>query len=151
MTALNLYKKVLITYTLYGCEVWLNLKLSDVDHLNEFQHFVLKHITCLPKNTRSDSVESVCDLLPLSVEVYRRKLISFGKLCNKTRMVLRNRFFYIDFMIFLNVTFYDKHSSDCFDSSEVQPIVLVTDLNIYWIFSRPNTLENHNKTGKKFY
>ncbi|KAJ8305664.1 hypothetical protein KUTeg_016209 [Tegillarca granosa] len=77
LTALNLYKQVLITYTLYGCEVWLNLKLSDVDHLNEFQHFVLKHLTCLPKTTRSDSVESVCDLLPLSVEVYRRKTYIF--------------------------------------------------------------------------
>lgn len=46
----NLYKKVVVSpSTLYGCEIWNELKLQDYQLLIKFQHFILKDFQGLEK------------------------------------------------------------------------------------------------------
>ena len=54
LTVSHLYKRVVLSSVLYGCELWNNISSKDSQRLNVFQHFVCKNAQNLPKGTRSD-------------------------------------------------------------------------------------------------
>lgn len=81
LTLVGLYQKIVLPTVLYGCELWNNLKQTDLQVLNKFQHFVIKDIQGLKISTRSDMCESMLGLHPIVSEIDKRKLAFFGKLC----------------------------------------------------------------------
>lgn len=81
LTLVKLYQKIVLPTALYGCELWNNLKQTDLQILSKFQHFVLKDIQGLKISTRSDMCESMLGLHPIISEIDKRKLAFFGKLC----------------------------------------------------------------------
>ena len=93
ITVAKLYKKVVLPSTLYGCELWCDLRAKDIKSLNTFQHFVAKHVMGLPKHTRSDMCENLLDLLPITAEIDIKKLQFFGRLCELNATYLTKRIF----------------------------------------------------------
>lgn len=57
---------------LYGCELWNNLKQTDLEVVNKFQQFVMKCIQRLKKATRTDMRESIFGVYPLSQNCLER-------------------------------------------------------------------------------
>ena len=68
-TSVDLYRKVVVSTVLYGCEVWNNLKQRDVDELNKFQRIVAKKIQGFHRFVRTDMCESMLGLLRLQEEI----------------------------------------------------------------------------------
>ena len=81
LTLISLYRKIVIPTVLYGCELWNNLKQTDLQVLQKFQHFVIKDIQDLKTSTRSDMCESMLGMHPITCEIGKRKLLFFGKVC----------------------------------------------------------------------
>ena len=84
MTAVNLYKKIVLPSALYGCETWSNITKTDIIKLNVFQHRCLKTIQKLPIQTRSVIVENLVGINPITTEIEKRKLCLLEKLGNMT-------------------------------------------------------------------
>ena len=82
VTAVNLYKKIVLPSALYGCETWSNMSKTDIIKLNVFQHRCLKTIQKLPIQTRSVIVENLVGIHPIITEIEKRKLCFLEKLCH---------------------------------------------------------------------
>ena len=82
VTAVNLYKKIVLPSALYGCETWSNMSKTDNIKLNVFQHRCLKTLQKLPIQTRSVIVENIVGIYPIITEIEKRKLCLLEKLCN---------------------------------------------------------------------
>ena len=82
LTVISLYKKVVIPSVLYGCELWNNIKMTDIHLLDTFQHFIVKTVQNFSRSTRSDMCESMLGIFRISSEIERRKLLFFNRLCN---------------------------------------------------------------------
>lgn len=95
LTLVKLYRKIVLPTVLYGCELWNNLKQTDFQILNKFQHFVTKDIQGMKISTRSDMCESMIGLHPIISEIDKRKLVFFGKLCKlDTNSLSKNIFLF---------------------------------------------------------
>lgn len=99
---MNLYKKVVLPSTLYGCEIWNELKSQDYQLLNKFQHFIVKDIQGLKTSTRSDMCESLVGLRPITSEIDKKKLLFFEKLCNFSHDILVKKIFLFRLFTYLN-------------------------------------------------
>lgn len=66
MTSLKLYKSVVQSTFLYGCELWNNLTQTKIKDIEKFHHYCLKKIQYLPGNTRSVMCESLLGVCPLN-------------------------------------------------------------------------------------
>ena len=98
LTISHLYKRVVLSSVLYGCELWNDISQKDSQRLNVFQHLVCKNAQGLPKRTRSDICETLFDVLPIQSEIDVRKLLFFGRLCRLDcrtlpKMIFLSRFF----------------------------------------------------------
>ena len=89
LSVVHLYRTVVRSSVLYGCELWNNLSSKDIQRLNTFQHYISKHAQSLPAHTRSAMAESMVGLLPIMSEVDIRKLLFFG-LLTKVGLNTRN-------------------------------------------------------------
>ncbi|OOZ37539.1 RNA-directed DNA polymerase, partial [Solemya elarraichensis gill symbiont] len=76
----HLYKKIVLTSVLYGCEFWNSLSRNDLRSLEVFQHFVCKLFLRLPTRTRSDMCESILGVHRITAEIDKRKLLFLHKL-----------------------------------------------------------------------
>jgi hypothetical protein len=86
---------VVLHTALYGCELWNNLKHADFQAFNKLQHFVTKDIQGMKISTRLDMCESMLGLYPIILEIDKRKLVFFGKLCKlDTDCLSKNIFLY---------------------------------------------------------
>uniref|UniRef100_A0A8W8L5Q8 Reverse transcriptase domain-containing protein n=1 Tax=Magallana gigas TaxID=29159 RepID=A0A8W8L5Q8_MAGGI len=92
-TISKLYKKVVLPSVLYGSELWCDLRQTDTQILNTFQHFICQHAMALQKQTRSDMCESLLGFLPISSEIDIRKLQFLGRLCELDTKTLPKRIF----------------------------------------------------------
>lgn len=90
--SLHIYKTVVLPTVFYGCEVWSNLKNSDISILDKFQHFIVKYILNLKVTTRSDMCQSLLGLHPILTYIDKRKLSFLQKLCNMEDEQCRTRF-----------------------------------------------------------
>lgn len=97
----HMYKTVVRTFVLYGCELWNNLSAKDTQRLHVFQHSVCKTAQNLPRKTRSDICESLFGVYPISSEIDIRKLLFLGRLCLLNYEILANRIFLTRFSSFL--------------------------------------------------
>ena len=93
VTTVNLYKKVVLSSALYGCETWSNMTKTDNQTINIFQHRCLKVIQNLPLQTRSVMVETLVHLHPITSEINKRKLLFLQKLCNMSEDYLSKQIF----------------------------------------------------------
>lgn len=96
-----MYKTVVRTFVLYGCELWNNLSAKDTQRLHVFQHSVCKTAQNLPRKTKSDICESLFGVYPISSEIDIRKLLFLGRLCLLNYEILANRIFLTRFSSFL--------------------------------------------------
>ena len=62
---IELYKYVVLSSTLYGCEVWNSLKVKEilVAILNRLQHCIIKRILKVKTSTRSDMCECIREFI----------------------------------------------------------------------------------------
>ncbi|KAK3096521.1 hypothetical protein FSP39_000985 [Pinctada imbricata] len=81
LTISHLYKSVILSSVLYGCELWNDMTSLDTRKLTTFQHFVCKNALKLPRHCRSDICESLLNLVTVLAEIEVRKLLFFGRLC----------------------------------------------------------------------
>ena len=82
LTVTSLYRKVILQSSLYGCELWNELSISDTKKLSQLQHFLVKEMQGFVTRTRSDMCESMLGLLEIVREIDKRKLLFFCKLCH---------------------------------------------------------------------
>jgi len=75
----TLYKYVVLSTVLYGCEMWNNFKSVDLTNLNTFQHFIVKRIQNLRPRTRSDMCQRLLGIHPISSYIDTRKLLFLQK------------------------------------------------------------------------
>ena len=74
LTAISLYRKIIIPSVLYGCEIWNNLSASEINEIDRLQRYIVKRIQGFSVRTRTDICESMLGLHPLSSEIIIRKL-----------------------------------------------------------------------------
>ena len=101
LTVSHLYKTVVRSSVLYGCELWNNITQQDSRRLCTFQHFVCKNAMGLPTRTRSDMAESMFDLIPIPAEIDTRKLLFLGRLCRLEEHLLPKKIFLIRLFSFI--------------------------------------------------
>ena len=65
---------------MYGCETWKNLTITDLKHLEQFQHLSCKMFLRIPKRTRSGMCESILGLTRITSEIHKQKLLFLQKL-----------------------------------------------------------------------
>lgn len=80
LTAINLYKRIVVPTALYGCELWNNMSNPQTYSVNKLQHFIVKRIQGFTTRTRSDICESMAGLHKLSADIEIRKLMFLHKL-----------------------------------------------------------------------
>ena len=80
ITAISLYRKIILTSVLYGCEIWNNLSTTEINKIDKFQRYIVKRVQGLPVRTRTDMCESMLGLHPLSSEITIRKLLFLHKI-----------------------------------------------------------------------
>ena len=90
---LRLYKSVVLPTVLYGCEMWTNLKSMDIQALNKFQHFIIKHILDLKTVTRSDMCQSILGVYPILSYIDQRKLYFLQKMCSLSNVYQTKKIF----------------------------------------------------------
>ncbi len=52
VSAVKLYKLIVLSPSLYGCELWYNLRNSDMDMMDVGDRFCLKYIQSIPRRSR---------------------------------------------------------------------------------------------------
>ena len=75
---IDLYKSVVLPSTLYGCEVWNNLKTNEIASLNRLKHCIIKRVLKVKTSTQSDMYESMMCLHPIGSQIDKRKLLFVG-------------------------------------------------------------------------
>ena len=80
ITAISLYRKIILPSVLYGCEIWNNLSTTEINEIDKFQRYIVKRVQGLPVRTRTDMCESMLGLHPLSSEITIRKLLFLHKI-----------------------------------------------------------------------
>lgn len=81
ITGAKLYTSTVLPRAFFGCELWYNIKQSDLRHLETTHHFCLKRIQNLPKLTRSDMVKGMLGFTSIEAYIDMQKLSFLGYLC----------------------------------------------------------------------
>ena len=82
ITSKCIYKSVVLSKALYGCELWYSLQPKHVDMLEKSHRFCVKFMQSLLRRTSTDVALSLLNMNSIEVEIDYRKLIFFGQLCN---------------------------------------------------------------------
>lgn len=93
LTSLKLYKSVVQSTFLYGCELWNNLTQTNIKEIEKFHHYCLKKIQYLPVHTRSAMTEALLGLGSLNSEIEKRKLLFFHKISKMTETCMTKKIF----------------------------------------------------------
>jgi len=94
LVSAKFYKKIVVQTALYGSELWNNPTQRDVNSISTFQHFELKKLQGLPMRTRSDMVENMLNVKPLTAEISKRKLLFLNKLLTLSQNTIAKELFY---------------------------------------------------------
>jgi hypothetical protein len=81
LSAIKLYKTIVLPRALYGSELWSDLNQDHMSTLEIAHRFCLKVIQGIPNYSRSDLVLQTIGSLSIEEEIDKRKLIFFGQLC----------------------------------------------------------------------
>jgi len=81
LTSKTIYKSVVIPKALYGCELWSNLTVKDIEKLERSHRFCLKYMQQLSQHTNNRYTLSVINIDSLETYIYYRKLQFLGQLC----------------------------------------------------------------------
>ena len=82
LSALHLYKTIVLPKALYGCELWSSLTSEHILMLEIAHRFCIKYIQNISNRSRTDVALNLLGLLPIEAEIDRRKLVFLGQLCN---------------------------------------------------------------------
>ena len=93
ITAIKLYKSIVLPRCLYGSELWHKLSKQDLTKLEEAHRFCLKKIQCFPKRTKTIIVECMSDCHSIEAYIDQRKLTFFGRLCRLNHATLAKTVF----------------------------------------------------------
>jgi hypothetical protein len=66
-SSVRIYKSIILSSAMYGCEVWYGLAGSEIIELERMQRFCCKMMQGLPKRTRSDMCTSLLGLYHMHV------------------------------------------------------------------------------------
>lgn len=80
LTSTSLYRKIIVPIVLYGCELWTDMRNSEILEIERFQRYIVKRIQGLPIRTRTDMCEPMLGLYPISCDILIRKLMFLYKL-----------------------------------------------------------------------
>ena len=92
----EIYKCIVLPKSLYGCENWNNMTVSDVFTMERAHRFCIKYMQGLHRRTRTDIALSMIAIYSIESEIDFKKLILFGQLCRLNfehwiRVVFLNR------------------------------------------------------------
>lgn len=100
LTAINLYKRIVVPTALYGCELWNNMLNSQTQTVNKLQHFIVKRIQGFTTRTRSDICESMVGLYKLSADIEIRKLMFLHKILSQSNNCTSKNIFILRYITF---------------------------------------------------
>jgi hypothetical protein len=72
---------VVLPKALYGCELWHELRHTQLVHLERSHALCIKYIQCIVRSTRSDIALSLLGCRSLESEIDYKKLTLLGQLC----------------------------------------------------------------------
>ena len=81
LTLKRIYDSVVLPKALYGCELWCDIRQSDILALERSHRLCLKTIQGIGRNTRTCVALSLIGAVALQYEIEKRKFILFGQLC----------------------------------------------------------------------
>jgi hypothetical protein len=81
ITSRHLYKTIVLSKALFGCELWCNINDSQILKLERVHRQCLKFMQSMPQSTRTDVALSCIGIFPVENEIDKRKLLFFGQLC----------------------------------------------------------------------
>ena len=93
ITAVKLYKSIVLPSSLYGSELWYRLTRNDITKLEVAHRFCLKYIQSFPKRTRTIIVHTMSKCSSIESYIDRKKLLFFGRLCRLDSSKLAKRVF----------------------------------------------------------
>jgi hypothetical protein len=81
LTAIKLYRTVVLPRCLYGAELWLNLTDDHLKQIEIAHHFCLKIIQAMPKRTKTCIIQSMVNVYSIETYIDLKKLLFMGRLC----------------------------------------------------------------------
>lgn len=93
VAGVKLYKTVVQSSFLYGCEMWTNMTQSNKKDIDVFHHYCIKKLQYLPVQTRSAMCESLLGLGSLTAEIEIRKLLFFHKITTMQEICITKQIF----------------------------------------------------------
>ncbi|MES9879941.1 MAG: reverse transcriptase family protein [Sedimenticola sp.] len=82
LTSKKIYKSVVLPRALYGCELWNNLSLTDVESIERAHRFCVKYIQGLAERTKTAVAFSLLGMSTIESEIDAIKLRFLGQLCH---------------------------------------------------------------------
>jgi hypothetical protein len=79
LSAIKLYKSIVLPRGLYGAELWSELSKIEVNKLERAHRFCLKYIQHLPKRTKTVIVQCMVNVYAMETYLDIRKLQFFWK------------------------------------------------------------------------
>ena len=123
LTGAKLYTTTVLPRSFFGCELWYDISISDLKHLETTHHFCLKQIQNLPKLTRSDMVKGMLGFTSIEAYIDLQKLLFLGYLCRLRSTDLAYQVFILRLYQF-NCSISNRSEGLCqrcdTDSSEIQ-------------------------------
>ena len=102
LTSLKIYTSIVLPKALYGSDIWFNLSKNQLLELERAHRFCLKHIQCIPRQSRTVVCLSLLGKAPIEFEIDKRKLIFFGQLCRLSVDHFSRKIFFVRLSQFLN-------------------------------------------------
>ena len=93
ITSKRIYKSVVLSKALYGCELWNSLLPKHIDILEKAHRFCVKCMQSLPRCTSTDVAFILLDINTIEDDIDYRKLIFLGQLCNLPHQYCVKEFF----------------------------------------------------------
>ena len=93
LTLKRIYDSVVLSKALYGCELWCDVRQSDIVAVERSHRLCLKTTQGIGRNTRTCVALSLTGAVDLRYEIEKRKFILFGKLCRLDKSFAVKRLF----------------------------------------------------------
>lgn len=91
----SLWRTVGIPSALYGCELWTNMSINEINSLERCQRFNAKRIQGLDQKTRSEAATGSLGLWSMEGQIDKAKLLYLGRLCRLSATLKAKQLFIV--------------------------------------------------------